>query len=80
MGALVLWKRLGHFLSILGEPVPLTVLALQLKLLLDDLVDLLFLRALEFADEIFKIFKSLHFEKQNLIWLLYGNAMNVYSI
>ena len=44
----------------MGEPVPLTILALQLELLLDDLVDLLFLGALESADEIFEILKSLH--------------------
>ena len=44
----------------MGEPVPLTILALQLELLLDDLVDLLFLGALESADEILEILKSLH--------------------
>ena len=43
LSALILWERLGHFLSVLCEPVPLTVLTLQFKLLFNDLVYLLFL-------------------------------------
>jgi len=67
LGALVLRKRLGNFLSILREPVPLTVSPLELEFLLNYLVYLLFLMRFKFADQLFEIFESLHMDQSIFI-------------
>lgn len=60
LGALVFWERLGYFLSILREPVPLTVPPLKVEFLLNYLIYLLFLLRFKLADQLFEIFESLH--------------------
>ena len=63
LAALVLGERLGHFLSVLGEPVTLRILLLQLELLLDTLVDLFLLCRLELANQLTEVLKLLLHEE-----------------
>ena len=60
LSAVVLGERLGHFLPVLREPVPLAVLLLQVEFLLDGLVDLGFGGLVELADKGVEVFQFLH--------------------